>query len=179
MAVVPISGIFFMSNIYAYTFKNDELGRKAKKAYQEFFGKGKKKKSKPATKKAERPSLKQKRLKWFITSIGHKVEPSYMENEIRTILNGHDIAFYTEVSFEGLNPTKTKNGYLRFDFYIPSLKMAIEYNGREFHKDKDVQSRDRLKRAFCRANGIELKVLHAGNFGTFEKEFLLLMKART
>jgi len=61
---------------------------------------------------------------------------------------------------------QVKNSYLRFDFYLPSYNVLIEYDGEQhFHpivwfggedKFKDQQERDNIKNKFAQENGIEL-----------------------
>ena len=84
------------------------------------------------------------------------------EREVRKILEEFNIIFEIERIF--LN-CKDKS-FLRFDFFIPSQLVCIEYDG-EFHfnecknwnrKDKleDCQRRDQIKNKFCEENGIKL-----------------------
>lgn len=116
------------------------------------------------------PNLKQKELVWFITDEGKKVIPSPIEDRIRTILNGYEYEFHTEVSFKGLNPTGSKRGYLRFDYYIPGKKIAIEYQGKGYHSSPDRKERDKLKVIFCKVNGIKLYRYKAKDLSTIDKQ---------
>lgn len=128
-------------------------------------------------KKVSPYQFKLKELKWFVTDLGKRVVPSPIEDRIRTILNGFGVKFYTEVSFAGLNPTGTITGYLRYDFYIPSKKIAIEYQGKEYHRSEDVKKRDKLKYLFCKVNGIWLQRYKAKDLDTIDEQiYKLLMK---
>ena len=91
---------------------------------------------------------------------------SHGEKAIRVALENKGIGFRREVSFEEcVNPETGKK--LRFDFFIPRLKMCIEFDGEQhFHarkrgifRDVDVeqiQKRDAIKDEFCRDVGIHL-----------------------
>lgn len=45
------------------------------------------------------------------------------------------------------------------DIYIPSKKLAIEYNGNNFHNQEDVKARDAIKQEKCLTMGIDLRYL--------------------
>ena len=45
------------------------------------------------------------------------------------------------------------------DIYIPSKKLAIEYNGNNFHNQEDVKARDSIKQEKCLVMGIDLRYL--------------------
>lgn len=75
------------------------------------------------------------------------------------------------------NPTTGRN--LELDHYYPTLKLAIEYNGkhhykrhRKYHKTKaafeDQQARDKLKSELCAKAGIKLIVIPYTARGTME-----------
>jgi very-short-patch-repair endonuclease len=104
--------------------------------------------------------------KWFLTTLGNKSEPSHTENIIRTALNGLNLEFHIEVSFKGL--VSKSGNYLRFDFYIPALNLAIEYDGKDYHSDKDVKARDKAKNRYCKANSINLLRLNAKHYDCLE-----------
>lgn len=87
------------------------------------------------------------------------------EIKIDEILTKANISFTREKTFEDLHG---RNGsFLRFDFYIPDKKIAIEFNGeghymqvKRFHKTRTdfiaAQERDRRKISYCLANGIKI-----------------------
>ena len=45
---------------------------------------------------------------------------------------------------------------MELDIYIPSQKIAIEYDGATWHKTKEHQARELKKYKFCKNNGIHL-----------------------
>lgn len=78
-------------------------------------------------------------------------KPSIAEAKIMSNLNSLGISYTREVSFKDF---KTSNGgYYRFDFFIPSKNIIIEYDGKEWHKDKES---DTIKNEFCKTNNIKL-----------------------
>lgn len=92
-------------------------------------------------------------------------ECSKGELYIATVLENHDILFFSQYIFEDcINPeTNTK---LRFDFYLPDYNTCIEYDGEQhfFPIDyfggenglKENQYRDNIKNNYCRKNNINL-----------------------
>jgi very-short-patch-repair endonuclease len=89
-------------------------------------------------------------------------KPSSYEAVVINILRAAAINFEREKHFKDL-----RNGYYRFDFYIPSLNILIECDGeghfqyiKKFHKSKSdftkAQERDRLKNSYALAQGIKL-----------------------
>lgn len=89
---------------------------------------------------------------WYISSVGALAKQSPTEARIKRTLLEMNIKFFQEVSFKGF-------GYetlpYRFDFYIPSLRLVIEYDGSHHRKEK-VHNNDLLKDAFCRKNNIKI-----------------------
>lgn len=97
--------------------------------------------------------------------------------------------FVQEKQFKDL-----RNGLYRFDFYIPSLKIAIEVQGAQhyeytkiFHKKRSdftkAQERDRSKISYCLAHQIKLYCIpywEAENLKTvddlFQSKFLATSK---
>ncbi len=87
------------------------------------------------------------------------------EDKISSVLKRYNISFETQKVFEGCVYKRE----LRFDFYIPEIKMAIEYDG-EFHYRpikisnssnpveafNTVKKRDRIKDMFCKTHNISL-----------------------
>ena len=45
---------------------------------------------------------------------------------------------------------------MEFDIFIPSLRIAIEYDGKKWHAGKSSKERDKRKYEFCRKSGIKL-----------------------
>lgn len=160
-------------NLYISWPSEEELIQRSIKNKQ--YKKNKKKTKNKKNLKHNLTNLKQIDLKWFVSKVGEQIPPSPIEYEIRTILNTFDIEFHTEVSFEGLNPTGTKFGYLRFDFYIPLKQIAIEYNGKDFHNDPKIKERDNLKFNFCKANNIILLKLKAKDLPTLHEQLFKII----
>ena len=81
------------------------------------------------------------------------------EKEVADVLDSLSIEYTREHSFEYL-------GRKRFDFFIPSLNIAIEYDGEQHYKSIDawggeeylesVRQSDALKNDFCEYTGIDL-----------------------
>jgi len=91
---------------------------------------------------------------WFIDSKVDLSVISHAEKIIDGHLRGYNVEYYREVSFVGLKlPT---HGYPRFDFWFPTLKLCIEYDGRASHITPYQKEKDSLKTFFCRSNGIKL-----------------------
>ena len=95
---------------------------------------------------------------------------SKCENIISELLTNMGIVFTQQKSFNNCKYKKT----LRFDFYIPSLNLCIEYDGIQHTKPhfKDVNGlefnntliRDKIKTEFCDKNGINLlRISHNDN----------------
>ena len=83
------------------------------------------------------------------------IKMSPMEEMIYNLLSSKNIKFYQEVTFDGcINPKTGHN--LRYDFYIKSKNMLIEYDSKEYHKDEDVLYRDKIKDEFAKNNKIKL-----------------------
>ena len=89
-------------------------------------------------------------------------KPSSYEAVVINILRAAAINFEREKQFKDL-----RNGYYKFDFYIPSLNILIECDGeghfqyiKKFHKKKSdftkAQERDRLKNSYALSQGLKL-----------------------
>lgn len=93
-----------------------------------------------------------------------KCKSSKGEIEIFNWLKENKIDFITEKSFDGCK-YKSK---LRFDFYIPSKNLCLEYDGEQHHRyfsfsskqnPKEfelLKTKDEIKNKFCKDNNIEL-----------------------
>ena len=94
-----------------------------------------------------------------------KCSQSNGEKIISSILNDKKIEFKSEFKF---NDCKYKT-HLKFDFYIPSKNLCIEFNGIQHYKPieffggdsyfKEIKIRDNIKENFCKSNGINLLVI--------------------
>lgn len=101
------------------------------------------------------------------------------ENKICEYLKTNDIDFEEQHRFKDCKYRKS----LPFDFYIPSLNIAIEYDGKQhfevvpFSKDKSknienferCQQNDRIKNKYCKDNNIKLIRIPYTDFDNIEK----------
>ena len=93
-----------------------------------------------------------------------KCKSSHLENNVRNILKEKNILFIEQKRFDWL-------GQLSLDFYVPSLKTAIEcqgiqhftpidfaYKGNEWSNElyEKIIERDSRKNKLCKENGIKL-----------------------
>lgn len=76
-----------------------------------------------------------------------KVTPSSKEIEIIKILREMKILFYKEVSFDMKN---------RYDFFLPTLDVVIEYDGYRHFSSLDALSKDKEKDRQLSVMGIKL-----------------------
>lgn len=89
------------------------------------------------------------------------------QNKISEILNER-YEYYEEHSFDDCRNPLT-NYPLRFDFYIPSLKTVIEYNGKQHYEPieffggalvhEKTRIRDEYKEQYCNSNNIKFIVI--------------------
>ena len=66
------------------------------------------------------------------------------------------------------------NGYFRFDFYIPSINLVIEYDG-EHHNEEYFIWSDDVKNKFLQKNNVGLKRLNKKHFYNLRKEIRKLV----
>lgn len=83
------------------------------------------------------------------------------ERAVRLYLEKNNIEFKQEYRFDDCR----YKDFLRFDFYIPSLNLCIEFDGEQHYKANDyfgkkefelTQKRDRIKNNYCEEKGIGL-----------------------
>lgn len=90
------------------------------------------------------------------------------EQRVREWLEKEGIEFNTQKQFDGCN----YKGRLRFDFYIPSMNLCIEYDGMQHFKPTDftskmsekevfeqfeiIKKRDEIKNKYCEEHNINL-----------------------
>lgn len=95
---------------------------------------------------------------------------SFFEVLIGNILQKSNIAVEQQKMFDScINPRTSRK--LRFDFYVPSKKLLIEYNGSQHYypgtnrgwntpeKHKELQYRDNLKKEWCKKNNYNLHII--------------------
>lgn len=98
------------------------------------------------------------------------------ERKIRLVLDKHNIKHIAQKRFKDLYRYHGK--YLSYDFYIPSQKVLIEYQG-EFHTTvtswsteehlEDQQERDKLKLEYAEKNGFTLIQIWHWDYDNIEK----------
>ena len=100
------------------------------------------------------------------------------ENKIREILSERKILFVEQYKVPNISLfCNNKNIYI--DFYIPSLKTAIEFNGKQHYKSikwfggeekfEQQQWRDESLRIYCKENKIKLIEIPYTEFANIEK----------
>lgn len=107
-------------------------------------------------------------------------EKSKGENEIKLYLNNNNIEFQREYLFD---ECRGKKKPLPFDFYIPSLDVCVEYDGKHHFKPidfagkgeiwaeenlKTTQQNDQLKNEYCLKNNIPLLRIKYTDFDNIE-----------
>jgi hypothetical protein len=93
-----------------------------------------------------------------------KCSSSSGEKMISSILKEKNIEFIREYKFSNC----VDKGKLRFDFYIPSKNICIEYNGLQHYKEieffggekyfKSMLKKDKIKISYCQQNNIKLLI---------------------
>jgi hypothetical protein len=102
-----------------------------------------------------------------------KCSQSNGEKLVSYILNDLKLKFKTEFKFDDCFSKKE----LKFDFYIPSINLCIEYNGLQHYKPVDffggeiyykgIVMRDNIKKEYCIKNNIKLLII---KYGTTEQD---------
>lgn len=94
------------------------------------------------------------------------VSPSPAELLIIAQLDKYDISYHREVCFDGF--VNQNGNHYRLDFFIPELRLVIEYDGKLWHGTPQAQVIDFMKNQFCAANG--LKMIRFGNKDYYKLE---------
>lgn len=104
-------------------------------------------------------STAQNRGKEFLDSIcEHMISGSYSTPQL---ICKHIMEELLGVECE-YNTRKIITPY-ELDIYFPDFKLAIEYNGREWHSEEDTIARDKIKKQLCDNNDIVLLVINERN----------------
>lgn len=140
------------------------------------LSKTKPKKKKKPIRKIRKPDIPFQTPKEFKVPKKIKVAKQITAKEIKTSLGEsiiadwlrkHNISFNAEKKFNELTCPRTGN-HLRYDFFIPKLKMCIEFDGIQHFKyckqfdgeDRTLvvkrQERDRLKDRHCEFRGFKM-----------------------
>jgi hypothetical protein len=108
-------------------------------------------------------------VKYFVTE---DICPSVAEQLIIDIFKKHNIEYLREVSFEGC--ISEKGYYYRYDFYLPSKNLVIEYDGKAYHKEGN--TKDIEKNKFCENHQIRIVRFNNKHYYSLEKHLLKLLK---
>lgn len=111
------------------------------------------------------------------------INNSHGERRITEILNKLNIKFESQKSFETCRFPNT-GAKARFDFYIPSMNILIEYNGEQHYKSNgrgwnteealvDRQERDQYKIAWCNENNIPLMIIPYTDFDIIDEDYII------
>lgn len=107
--------------------------------------------------------------------------PSKMELEISKFLDILGIFYIQEYFTKDLKSPLTGNK-LYIDFYLPTYKLAIEYDGEHHFKNKDAiklkeqQIRDAAKNKWCKHHGIKMIRFNKNNKEEFANTILKTLK---
>ena len=103
-----------------------------------------------------------------------KCKQSKGEKELERFLNIYNINYKTQYKFSDCKNNRT----LPFDFYIPSLNLCIEYDGRQHYEIVDyfggldgfidTKIRDTIKTLYCEKNNIKLIRIPYWDFDNIE-----------
>jgi hypothetical protein len=113
-----------------------------------------------------------KRNGWLVELTHFESELSFGERTIYKWLLEHDVVFEKEKTFPGLRARYP----LRYDFWVPSKRLLIEYQGRQHEvgwsgdaKDaKEIQKRDAEKFDFAKRNDLILIYIDSVNAADIE-----------
>jgi very-short-patch-repair endonuclease len=104
-----------------------------------------------------------------------KCKRSHGETKIASLLSIMDIDYITEYRFPDLFGVGNRKTLLPFDFYIPSMHICIEYDGKQhFQKTSKYYSKnlilnDQLKDDYCKRNNIRLLRIKYSDFDNIKK----------
>lgn len=101
-----------------------------------------------------------------------KCSSSFGEKKIEEFLEKNGVEYYPQKIFKDC--LHKKKGRLRFDFFIPSLNLCIEFQGVQHFKAikywggevgfQEQKIRDQIKRDYCKTNNIKLLEIAYSNF---------------
>jgi hypothetical protein len=93
-------------------------------------------------------------LYWFLCPHPDLPAPSPAEALIIEQLELYKVRWYREVSFYGLQVKK--GSHPRYDIWIPSKMLILEYDGSAYHQSAHNKAMDKLKNKFCKDHGITI-----------------------
>lgn len=85
---------------------------------------------------------------------------------VKSFYNGEIIENDRTVLFE----ENKIGGQLELDIFLPSLNIAVEFNGTHWHSFNEAQERDVKKKLLCEERGIKLFVIKEGDWDNNRKE---------
>lgn len=107
------------------------------------------------------------------------------EKALKTVLDKLTVLYQTQKTFDGCRDKKA----LRFDFFIPSHRLLIEYDGRQhFHPIKAfggeealkaTQKRDKIKTEFARENNYRLLRIKYADYDRINEILTKALKGQT
>lgn len=115
-----------------------------------------------------KPKQRKTKLEWFSTA---SVPASPAELIISKILDQLKVSYVREVSFH--NFTSEKGHHYRYDFYLPKYNIILEYDGKQYHKNK---TNDNIKNIFCKRNNIKIVRYCAKHYYNLDKYIKKLLK---
>lgn len=96
------------------------------------------------------------------------------EIEIERLLNRDNTLYETQYTFKDCKDKRM----LKFDFYLPDFNLCIEYQGEQHYKPVQFwggieglitsRKRDKIKRDYCKTNGIKLLEIKFSSFSEIE-----------
>ena len=98
--------------------------------------------------------------------IGKKSQCPICQRENKTSFAEQAIAYYIQQCFGDVERWNTDLIGEEIDIYVPSLRVAIEYDGHEWHKGKE--DKEKCKNELCVQNGIKLIRIREGNLPLFD-----------
>jgi very-short-patch-repair endonuclease len=81
-------------------------------------------------------------------------QPSAAEWQIINQLSLYNVEWYREVEFA--DNKSSDYGYYRYDFYLPTLGLVIEYDGVSSHATEKRKTADAAKNRFCKTAGLRM-----------------------
>ena len=103
------------------------------------------------------------------------------EEKIRKILEELSISYIQQKTFPELRGVN--NGLLKFDFYLPSENVVIEYQGKQHYEEVESWNNDltfenrvehdQRKRKYCSNNNIKMIEIPYTDFEKIDEEYLI------
>jgi hypothetical protein len=121
-----------------------------------------------------------------------KCNMSKGELKVLLFLDGHNISYIRQHWFSDCRSGIGKKQILRFDFYVPSKNLLIEYNGKQHYKANsfvggkhnitkqeltEIRYRDKIKSQYAKQNDIRLLRIKYTQFNRIDKILESVMEA--